>query len=129
MIRKMTKQSKLDLKKYEERLEMSAQSFHIRNEEDDQTILNLEKKLKEIATSINSRKELVVKSNEKKTSLRNLLTGLVVVCVGQLSADPGTSKSKGNEVLEQEDSLEHDREKSHIEDVEPHDSCVDLETF
>ncbi|KAK9096354.1 hypothetical protein Sjap_021851 [Stephania japonica] len=27
----------------------------------------------------------------------NLLTGLVVVCVGQLSADPGTSKSKGKE--------------------------------
>ncbi|KAK9144694.1 hypothetical protein Sjap_004597 [Stephania japonica] len=29
---------------------------------------------------------------------RNLLTGLVVVCVGQLNADPGTSKRKGNEV-------------------------------
>ncbi|KAK9123163.1 hypothetical protein Sjap_012765 [Stephania japonica] len=28
------------------------------------------------------------------TPLGNLLTGLVVVCVGQLSADPGTSKGK-----------------------------------
>ncbi|KAK9129390.1 hypothetical protein Sjap_009877 [Stephania japonica] len=33
------------------------------------------------------------------TSLGNLLTGLVAVCVGQLSADLGTSKSKGNEAL------------------------------
>ncbi|KAK9110498.1 hypothetical protein Sjap_018558 [Stephania japonica] len=32
-----------------------------------------------------------------KTSLGNLLTGLIAVCVGQLSADPGTSKSKGKE--------------------------------
>ncbi|KAK9109086.1 hypothetical protein Sjap_017146 [Stephania japonica] len=30
-------------------------------------------------------------------SLGNLLTGLVAVCVGQLSADPSMSKSKGNE--------------------------------
>ncbi|KAK9138904.1 hypothetical protein Sjap_009498 [Stephania japonica] len=31
------------------------------------------------------------------TSVGNLLTGLVAVCVGQLSADPGMSKSKGKE--------------------------------
>ncbi|KAK9144916.1 hypothetical protein Sjap_004819 [Stephania japonica] len=31
-------------------------------------------------------------------SLGNLLTELVAMCVGQLSADPGTSKSKGKEV-------------------------------
>ncbi|KAK9086035.1 hypothetical protein Sjap_026446 [Stephania japonica] len=34
-----------------------------------------------------------------KNSLGNLLTGLVAVYVGQLSAYPGTSKSKGKEVL------------------------------
>ncbi|KAK9090644.1 hypothetical protein Sjap_023821 [Stephania japonica] len=36
-------------------------------------------------------------NKEEETSLGNLLTGLVAVCVGQLSADPGTSKSKGKE--------------------------------
>ncbi|KAK9155801.1 hypothetical protein Sjap_003281 [Stephania japonica] len=33
-----------------------------------------------------------------QTSLGNLPTGLVAVCVRQLNADPGTSKSKGKEV-------------------------------
>ncbi|KAK9153411.1 hypothetical protein Sjap_000891 [Stephania japonica] len=32
-----------------------------------------------------------------QTSLGNLLTALVALCVGQLSADPGTSKSKRKE--------------------------------
>ncbi|KAK9089959.1 hypothetical protein Sjap_023136 [Stephania japonica] len=33
------------------------------------------------------------------TYLGNLLTGIVAICIGQLSADPGTSKSNGKELF------------------------------
>ncbi|KAK9096348.1 hypothetical protein Sjap_021845 [Stephania japonica] len=39
--------------------------------------------------------EIEASKHRSKNSLGNLLIGIVVVCVGQLSADPGTSKSKG----------------------------------
>ncbi|KAK9096798.1 hypothetical protein Sjap_022295 [Stephania japonica] len=68
------------------------------NHGDERLILSVRDPVLE-STNLIFGEEIENSKREIHTSLGNLLTGLVSVCVGQLSADLSTIKSKGKEVL------------------------------
>ncbi|KAK9090624.1 hypothetical protein Sjap_023801 [Stephania japonica] len=100
----------------------------MKEEEEDQTFLNLEKNLDEIAIFIKSRQGVVVESKENQ--VEELLPRYEACHKAYRDAEnPNKEDCHIVNVSGRDDSLDCVSDKSYVEDIMQHDSGVDIEKF